>query len=273
MTLGTTGAFGFEDFHPPEVIGLYAAAGCTILQVYRNRQRAISPQDILAITRDLPVTIDSIHGHFGDDLDPSSEDEAARRATIALYESEAEYCLALGGDLVVVHPSPAHIPVGDLDGRYAQLRRSFDELARIGEALGVRFAFENMPPYHPVGGDVARLVQAVAAAGSDRIVFLLDTGHAHMTCGIVEGVRAAGGHLQYTHVHDNDGVHDTHNLPGRGTLPWNECAEAMHDVGYTGVFLLEVFEKTSDLRALLTDEWKAMIQGLLRPRAGGRPRA
>lgn len=264
LTLGTTGAFGFEDFHPPEILGLYAGAGCTVVQVYRNRLREIAPSDILAITQDLPVTIDSIHGHFGDDLDPSSEDEGVRARTVSEYEREAEYCRQLGGDLVVVHPSPGYAPEGNLERRYGQLRRSFDELAAIGEQWGVRFAFENMPPYHPVGADVARLVKAVAEAGSEHIVFLLDTGHAHMTCGIEAAVRAAGRYLKYTHVHDNDGEHDTHNLPGVGNLPWERCGAAMREVEYAGVFLLEVFEKAGDLRRMLTEEWKAMIEAVTR---------
>src|SRR5438309_11112835 len=99
MTLGTTGAFGFEDFHPPEVLGHYARAGCKIVQVYRNRQRQISPKDILSVVNQFPMRVDSIHGVFGDDLDPSSEDESMRRQTVDTYRREADFCLELGGDL------------------------------------------------------------------------------------------------------------------------------------------------------------------------------
>ncbi|MCK6483840.1 MAG: sugar phosphate isomerase/epimerase [Phycisphaerae bacterium] len=263
MTLGTTGAFGFEDFHPPEVLGLYAQAGCTIVQVYRNRLRHITSRDILAMMPDEPLTIDSIHGVFGDDLDPSSEDEAFRRQTVDTYKREADFCRELGGDLVVVHPCPARAAVGSLEAKYAQLRRSFDELGRFGDQVGVTFAFENMPPYHPVGYDVERLVREIAAAAASRIVFLLDTGHAHMTCGIGNAVRLAGDNLRYTHVHDNDGKIDNHMLPYRGTLPWDELRDAIHEVRYDGVFLLEVFEKARDLRRLLNDRWKSDIGRIL----------
>src|SRR5437764_4497618 len=85
MTLGTTGAFGFEDFHPPAVLGHYARAGCEVVQVYRNRQRQITPRDILSVVSALPLRIDSMHGVFGDDLDPSSEDESVRRQTVETY--------------------------------------------------------------------------------------------------------------------------------------------------------------------------------------------
>ena len=263
MTFGTIGAFGFEDFHPPEVIGLYAAAGCSVVQAYRNRDKNIPAAEITRICRDAGVTIDSLHAHFGDDLDPSSEDESTRKAAVELYRREAEFCLELGGKLSVVHPSPAKVPAGNLEHRYAQLQKSFAELARIGERTGAIFAFENMPPYHPVGADVARLVAEVARADNPHIVFLLDFGHAHMTCGIADGIRAAGRHLKYTHVHDNDGVHDTHKLPYRGTLNWDTCREELHKINYTGTFLLEVFESAADLRKLLTDQWKRNIGAIL----------
>lgn len=263
MTLGTTGAFGFEDFHPPEVLGHYSRAGCKVVQVYRNRQREFTPKDIVSVVNSVPLRIDSLHGVFGDDLDPSSEDEAARGFAVETYRREADFCQQIGGDLVVVHPSPARVPVESLDRKYAQLRRSFDELGKIGERMHQTFAFENMPPYHPVGNDVARLVGEIVACGHPRIVFLLDTGHAHMTGGIVPAVRTAGANIKYTHVHDNDGQVDTHLMPLRGTLPWDDFGDALHEVAYGGVFLLEVFEKTSDLPTLLTDDWRARIAGIL----------
>jgi fructoselysine 3-epimerase len=263
MTLGTVGAFGFDDIPQPRVLSLYAGAGCKVVQAYRPRHKAIPAQDIASVCAALGLRIDSLHAHFGDDLDPSAEDEAARAAAVQYYESEAEYCRRLGGDLLVIHPSPPHAPPGDVEHRYAQLRKSFDEYARLGEKTGVRFAVENMPGYHPVGADVQRLVDEIARTGSPHVVFLLDIAHAHLTCGIGPAIRSAGPRIAYTHVCDNDGITDSHLLPCRGNLPWDECRDALHAVGYNGVFLLEVFEKADDLPHLLTEEWKRKIRHIL----------
>lgn len=263
MQLGTIGPFGFDDFHPPEILGLYAGAGCQVVQAYRNRNRSVAAAEIRKVCDDVGMKIDSLHGHFGDDLDPSSEDETIRTYSVDFYAFEADFVRALGGDVVVVHPSPSHIPEGNLERRYAQLRKSCEELVKTAERMGVRFAFENMPPYHPVGSDVARLVKEIAAIGSDKIVFLLDTGHAHMTNGIAASMEIAGPHIKYTHVHDNDGKTDTHILPFRGTLPWDTLSAGFARHRYEGVFLLEVFEKADDLRKLLNDGWKAKIQAIL----------
>jgi sugar phosphate isomerase/epimerase len=263
MILGTVGAFGFDDFPQPEVLSLYAAAGCKVVQAYRNRHEDIPAAAIRSLCDGLSLRIDSLHAHFGDDLDPSSEDETLRAKIGPYYEREAEYCLRLGGSLVVVHPSPPRARTVDRERRYAQLRRSFDELARVGERLGVRFAFENMPAYHPIGADIPRLVKEIAATGSDSIAFLLDVAHAHMTCGVTEAIRAGGRHIQYTHVCDNDGVADSHKLPFRGNLPWYDCGRELRQIDYQGVFSLEVFESPEDLRRLLNDEWKRKMQAVL----------
>ena len=263
MVLGTIGAFGFEDFDPPEMLALYAGAGCKVVQAYRNRQKDINAAEIRSVCDDLGLKIDSLHAHFGNDLDPSCEDEHARSAAVAFYETEAEYCRSLGGDLVVIHPSPPRATIGDINIRRDHLRKSMREFARLGEKTGVRFAFENMPSYHPIGSDVKRLVDDIAAVDSEHLVFLLDIAHAHMTCGAPIAVRIAGRHLRYTHACDNDGLNDTHLLPFSGNLPWDECAAALHGVRYDGVFLLEVFQTADTLRRLLTDEWKNRMERLL----------
>ncbi len=263
MVLGTIGAFGFEDFDPPEVLALYAGAGCEVVQAYRNRQRDIGAGEILGVCGDLGMRIDSLHAHFGDDLDPSCEDERERAAAVAFYEREAEYCRALGGDLVVIHPSPPRATTGDIERRKEQLRKSLREFARLGERTGVRFAFENMPGYHPLGADVKWLVDEIAAVESEHLVFLLDIAHAHMTCGAPIAVKLAGRHLRYTHACDNDGLNDAHLLPFQGNLPWDECTAALHEIGYDGVFLLEVFQTADELRRLLTDDWKRRMKSLL----------
>jgi sugar phosphate isomerase/epimerase len=263
MTFGTIGAFGFDDFRPAEIIGLYAQAGCRLVQAYRNRERNITAGEILSVCGDLSVRVDSLHAHFGDDLDPSSEDEPPRRAAMELYRSEAEFCRQLGATVAVVHPSPRNAAAGNLERRYAQFRASLQDLARIGEQTGVVFAVENMPAYHPVGGDVRRLVEEIAAVNDPHVIFLLDFGHAHMTCGIADALKWAGPNLKYTHVHDNDGVNDTHMLPYRGTLPWDVARQGLHRIGYDGVFLLEVFEMADDLRRLLNPEWLGRMQAIL----------
>lgn len=264
MTLGTTGAFGFSDFPQPQFLSIYAAAGCTRVQVYRNPEKNLSAAEIVNICDSAGLTIDSLHAHFGDDLDPSSIDEPQRRRSVESYFAEADYCRQLGGDMMVIHPSPAHTPIGDAAKRASQLQKSIDEFAKLAEKTGVICAIENMPPYHPIGTDIGQLVDLIVGAGSIGVGFLLDFGHAHMSGDIATAIRRADKHLRFTHVHDNDGINDTHFLPYRGTLPWDKAREALHDISYDGVFMLEVFETVENLKMMNTDVWQRNVKSILR---------
>ena len=40
--------------------------------------------------------------------------------------------------------------------------------------------------------------------------------------------------MECTHVHDNDGIHDSHTLPFYGTTNWESVMEALAEIGYEG---------------------------------------
>jgi sugar phosphate isomerase/epimerase len=55
----------------------------------------------------------------------------------------------------------------------------------------------------------------------------LDTGHAHMTCGVHAAFETLGDLIASTHVHDNRGEKDDHLMPFAGEIDWSE---ATHDL-------------------------------------------
>jgi sugar phosphate isomerase/epimerase len=46
--------------------------------------------------------------------------------------------------------------------------------------------------------------------------------------------------LVATHISDNDGSGDQHRTPGNGQIDWPAVVEALRDVGYVGLFDLEI---------------------------------
>ena len=52
------------------------------------------------------------------------------------------------------------------------------------------------------------------------------------------------------HLSDNDGIHDIHQVPGRGSFPWQQHIPAFLRTGYRGPLMLEVASKGRDRRAL-----------------------
>ncbi len=256
VTLGTVLPIGFSDFQPGELLACYRQLGCRVVQVYRSAESAVSPERMRAIVEEGQLTCDSIHGLYGEDFDPSAPEESARQAAIEAFKQEGELVLRLGGDLVVVHCSSVRregVSDAERRRRLDQLRRSVAELGAFGAGCGVRYAFENLPAYHPVGSDVAELARLLEDIVAPNTGMCLDTGHAHMVGDAAQAVREGDGQILYVHFSDNFGLEDDHEMPTYGTLPAEAVGRAIGEIGYDGVMMLEVFQKPAVLRRLIDE--------------------
>jgi sugar phosphate isomerase/epimerase len=256
IRLGTVAAIGFEDFDPAEWLGLWRRLGCEVVQAYRNQQIEITPERMAEAIAAGGMPCDSLHGVFGEEYDPSCPDEQRRRFAVDAYKAEADLCLALGGRLVVVHCStvrPHGIGREEKVARTDQLKRSIAELGRHGAGLGVTYAFENLPAYHAIGSDVAELAGLLTEVDAPSTGLCFDSGHANMVGDAVAAARAADGRMVYAHISDNGGDADEHALITHGTTNADALARALHEIGYDGTFLMEVFYKADRLRQLIDE--------------------
>jgi len=254
--LGTVAAVGFDDFPPRQWLGCFRRLGCTVCQAYRNQSGQVSlaqMQDAIA-AGGLPC--DSLHGVFGEQYDPSAPREPARRFAVDTYKAEGELALALGGSLVVVHCSTIRregVPAEERARRVQQLQRSIAELGAFGESIGVRYAFENLPAYHVLGSDVGELAGWLDAVAAPHTGMCFDTGHALMTGDPAAAIRRAGRRISYVHLSDNPGQSDDHDMPTCGALDVRAVAPALHEVGYRGTLMLEVFYSVQRLERLIDE--------------------
>jgi len=256
IQLGTVAAIGFENFPPAAWLGALRDLGCTSVQAYRNQNRRISVAEMQNAIAAGEMPCDSLHGVFGEQFDPSSPDEAARRFAVDTYKREGELAMQLGGPLCVVHCSTIRrngIDRAKTALRWSQLARSIEQLGAFGRETGVRYAFENLPGYHAIGADAPRLAAALAEIGAPNTGLCFDTGHAHMVGGAAEALRACGGQVLYVHLSDNSGKGDDHDMPTYGTLDTNAIADALKAIGYSGTAMLEVFYPVERLRKLIDE--------------------
>jgi len=228
--LATIAPFGFPDFNPPTLFPLYKRFGCVTTQFYRNTRNPPNPRDARKLVEDLGLPFDSMHGVFGPQFDPSSPDEAVRRFAVDTYRDEGELSLILGGPCVVVHPAPIIAPDVRITPqvraqRVGPFQKSLDELAAIGQKQGVVFLIENLPGNYYFGSDPVQLAQMVR-----------DMNHPNIRMCFGRDV------ITYLHVHDNNGFIDSHHVPGRGNLPWEEQALVMKTLPRELPAMLELFE-------------------------------
>jgi sugar phosphate isomerase/epimerase len=275
--LATVAALGFPDLPPQQLLPLYRQLGCTLAQIYRNPAAPTAPMEAVRICGDAGLVVDSIHGVFGDAHDPSSPDSAIRAAAIATYRAEADYCRAAGGRIVILHPAPskpgqAPTPPDEAAARYEHLRDTLEALAPIAQQRQIVFAVENMPPYHPIGSDVARLAAVVRAIANPHIRCCFDTGHAFMSAGAqsqprdtVAALQAMADLIAYIHVHDNDGHGDSHLMPFDGGIDWLPLAAAWNHFSFGGLnatLMLEVFYAEALLGEKIAAGWQRRIAAL-----------
>lgn len=116
------------------------------------------------------------------------------------------------------------------------------ELLAEAKQYGVTVCVENMPmPDFSIASpeDILRLVKEV---DDENFKICFDTGHAAICAGseIGDEVRKLGKEIRVLHIHDNDGVSDLHKMPLCGIINWKDFNKSLSDIGFDGVFSLEM---------------------------------
>lgn len=80
-------------------------------------------------------------------------------------------------------------------------------------------------------------LEIVERVDSPGLGLLLDTFHMNIEeRSIGDAIRMAGRHIVHVHACEND-----RGTPGAGHIPWDEVAQALRDVAYTGPIVIETF--------------------------------
>jgi sugar phosphate isomerase/epimerase len=112
--------------------------------------------------------------------------------------------------------------------------------AEHADANGVRIGLEGE------GNTLVRTagdtLEMLADVDRPALGALFDIGHANMLSedDPVAAAIALGPHLVHCHAHDNDGLRDTHDAIGSGTLDWPQVARELVAGGYDGALTIEV---------------------------------
>lgn len=179
-------------------------------------------------------------------------DDARRQAELATIEREIELSALAGAEIGVLHPGggfPATF------AEYQEVERvridSYTRACEIAARYDFTIAIENTYDAHGdetsavgrrrFGAIIPELHEVIDAVDADNFGICLDTGHTNLFgLPLGESLRQCGDRLIATHVHDNDGHADQHIEPTRGTIDWQDGVAALHEVGWDGIFNLEI---------------------------------
>jgi len=247
---------------------IYHDAGFRQWQAFWRTETRINADKLTDVANRYDGHFDSVHGRFGNHLDPSSPYDAKRQYTIETAEKDAEFACALGASIIIIHPSCKIPKEAGLDvsnrsswgsaveaDREPLLMQSMEELAGIGEELEVIFAIENVPGRLWFGCDSAQMAEMIRRVDSPFIRMCFDTGHAHVEAkhygDCAEQLARCLDVVSYFHIHDNDGNHDSHEAPGDGTINWNYLSMVMRDADPNSIVMLEMFRKSEEMKEIL----------------------
>jgi sugar phosphate isomerase/epimerase len=108
----------------------------------------------------------------------------------------------------------------------------------------VEILLENLVPrsqHLRLGADVEDLIDIINVLDSHSVGICIDTGHSILNKQDPSNdIRKAGHWLKSLHINDNNGIKDLHAAPGSGIIQWDQVYQALQDIGYKGIFMLEV---------------------------------
>lgn len=147
-----------------------------------------------------------------------------------------------GGQICVIHP--------DNFKSAEENAEMFLELLPFAKECGVKIATENMWKWddekgHSVFAACATSEDFAAhlnAVNDEYLIACLDIGHAEMQgsgSGAVNMIHALGSRLQALHLHDNDRLHDSHQIPFTMNIDFHAVVKALKEIDYQGYFTLE----------------------------------
>ncbi len=125
---------------------------------------------------------------------------------------------------------------------FARLVKSVERLTRRAEEKNVKLILEPLTIYESnVITSAKELERALAAVPSDHLVGMVDLA-VPFTTGepAAEYVRRLGKRFDYLHIIDNDGVSDSHILPGDGNLPLGPVLKEIQRAGFDGHATIEL---------------------------------
>ena len=141
----------------------------------------------------------------------------------------------LGAQMIVIHPCK-HMDYRKENNSDLMIQYNLDfykKLIPYAEAYELKISIENIPDC--ITETSEGLLTLLNTLNNDVFNVCYDVGHANI-CGQdpADMIRKLGKKIGCTHIHDNDGICDTHTLPYYGTIDWESVMKAFADIEYEG---------------------------------------
>ncbi len=209
-----------------------------LIQTYTTEAQL---KNLKACAEEYGVTLTAGYGPTKDQNICSSDPEVVKRAMDFFQDLLPKLKLLdikiLGGGLYTYWPLDPSLPMD----RERELERSIENmkiLAKTAEECDVTLGMEVLNRYEGyMLNTCAQAKEYIDAVGSSHVKIMLDTFHMNIEeDNMAAAIRFAGKDLCHLHLGEQN-----RQVPGKGSLPWNEIGQALRDINYQGVAVMEPF--------------------------------
>lgn len=189
---------------------------------------------------EIGLSVCGIHAPWMPGADIASLDIQERQNSVLEVKKAADVLQMLGGkdSVLVIHPGAALKQDDDTDARITRSHESLLEISQYCKPKKIQVALEN-PPRYELCGEPDKLLALYRSLAQADIKACFDSGHANIAGGL-DLWRLTPQEKIYIHLHDNDGVNDSHLPPGKGNLEWNAFFELLREDRFRGIVTLEL---------------------------------
>ena len=110
---------------------------------------------------------------------------------------------------------------------------AYNRLTEKAEKENILLCIENIKHHN-------QLTPIFERVKSPFLKFCYDSGHHNAFAPERDFLGEFGANLAFTHLHDNDGINDSHLLPGDGTMDFTVLKNRLESLNYKGYLNLEV---------------------------------
>ena len=196
----------------------------------------------------------------GADDNPMSCDPKIRRKGIDANKAALDCCQAAGVETLA---GPYHSPLGYFSGagptpdEWSWAVESMREVAEYAEKCGVTLGLEYLNRFEcyllNTAADGARFCRDV---DHPRCKMMYDTFHSHIEeKHTPAAIRALKDCLAHVHISEND-----RSTPGSGNVRWAETFDALKEIGYNNIMVIEAFGLALEKLLPATKIWRRMYQ-------------
>jgi sugar phosphate isomerase/epimerase len=206
-----------------------------------------------AYADELGLIISQTHGRCRSFIGNKEADEI----TVEKCRLDCLATAALGAPACVIHSVATSSVGADAQPQYIRdLNHSmFMQILPFGKQYGVKIAAETFGDSPKYGccdffGDLEEFIRACerieATEYKDYFTVCIDTGHSNKAMRFDnpapnEVIRRIGrDRITLLHLNDNDGMTDQHKIPMTGNIDWEKVFAALDEVGYSGVYNMEL---------------------------------